>query len=49
VRLPTSTPHMRFDEPTARSLNRPMEQYRQAPGIGIEFVFGGRNQATRLP
>jgi hypothetical protein len=49
VRLPTSALHMRFDEPTARSLNRPMEQHRQAPGIGIEFVFGGRNQAPRLP
>jgi Domain of unknown function (DUF3943) len=49
LRLPTSTPHMRFDEPTARSLNRPLEQHRQAPGIGIEFVFGGRNQAIRLP
>ena len=49
VRLPTSAPHMRFDEPTARSLNRPLEQHRQAPGIGIEFVFGGRNQAPRLP
>jgi hypothetical protein len=49
LRLPTSALHMRFDEPTARSLNRPMEQYRQAPGIGIEFVFGGRKQAIRLP
>jgi hypothetical protein len=47
--LPTSTPHTRFDEPTARSLNRPMEQHRQTPGIGLEFVFGGRKQATRHP
>ena len=33
VRLPTSTQQMRFDEPTARSLNRPLEHQRQAPGM----------------
>ena len=49
LRLPTSAPYMHFDEPTARSLNRPLEQHRQSPGIGIEFVFGGRKQAARPP
>ena len=49
LRLPTPAPYMHFDEPTARSLNRPLEQHRQSPGIGIEFVFGGRKQAARPP
>jgi hypothetical protein len=30
-----------FDEPTARSLNRPQERRRQSYGIGIAFVFEG--------
>jgi Domain of unknown function (DUF3943) len=37
------------NEPTARSLNRPQEQHRQSPGIGIEFVFAGRKRSTQLP
>jgi hypothetical protein len=49
VRLPNSALPMGFDEPTARLLNRPLEHYRQTPGIGIEIVFGGRKQAPRLP
>ena len=49
LRLPTTTPYMPFDEPTARSLNRPLEQHRQSPGIGIEFVFGGRKRSDKSP
>jgi hypothetical protein len=38
-----------FDEPTARSLNRPQERRRQSYGIGIEFVFeGGKPSARRV-
>ena len=47
LRLPTTTLYRPFDEPTARSLNRPLEQHRQSPGIGIEFVFGGRKRSDR--
>jgi hypothetical protein len=47
--LPTPVPSMSLDEPTARYFNRPLEQHRQAPGIGIEFVFWGRKPAARLP
>jgi hypothetical protein len=49
LRLPTTVPYMPFDEPTARSLNRPLEQHRQSPGIGIEFVFGGRKRSDQSP
>jgi hypothetical protein len=38
-----------FNEPTARSLNRPQERRRQSYGIGIEFVFeGGKPSARRV-
>jgi hypothetical protein len=37
------------NEPTARSLNRPQEQRRQSPAIGIEFVFAGRKRSAQLP
>ena len=47
VRLPTPAPYTHFNEPTARSLNRPLEQHRQSPGIGIEFVFGGKTRSAR--
>jgi len=36
-----------FNEPIAGSLNRPLEQHRQSPGIGIEFVFEGRKPSAR--
>jgi hypothetical protein len=38
----TLAPHAPFNEPTARSLNRPREQHRWSLGIGIEFVFEGK-------
>jgi hypothetical protein len=47
VRLPTRILDAHFNEPTARSLNRPQEQHRQSPGIGIEFVFGGKTRSAR--
>jgi hypothetical protein len=47
VRLPGTTLYRSFEEPTARSLNRPLEPYRQSPGIGIEFVFGGRKRSEQ--
>jgi Domain of unknown function (DUF3943) len=38
-----------FNEPTARSLNRPQERRRQSHSIGIAFVFeGGRPSARRV-
>ncbi len=46
VHLPNLARYAPFDEPTARSLNRPLEQYRQSPGIGIEFVFEGRKRSA---
>ena len=49
LRLPTTAPYMPFNEPTARFLNRPLEQHRQSPGIGIEFVFGGRKRLAQPP
>jgi hypothetical protein len=42
----TLAPHAPFNEPTARSLNRPREQHRWSPGIGIEFVFEGKNRSA---
>jgi hypothetical protein len=39
-------PHAPYNEPTARSLNRPQEQHRQSLGIGIEFVFQGKNRSA---
>jgi hypothetical protein len=47
VRLPTPILDAHFNEPTARSLNRPQEQHRQSPGIGIEFVFGGKTRSAQ--
>jgi len=47
LHVPTPAPYAHFNEPTARSLNRPQEQHRQSPGIGIEFVFGGRTRSAR--
>ncbi len=49
LHLPTSAPYAHFNEPTARSLNRPQEQHRQSPGIGIEFVFEGRKRSPQSP
>jgi hypothetical protein len=49
LHVPTPAPYAHFNEPTARSLNRPQEQRRQAPGIGIEFVFEGRKRPARPP
>jgi hypothetical protein len=48
-RFPTPAASIYFDEPTARVFNRPQELQRQSPGIGIEFVFGGKKQAARPP
>jgi uncharacterized protein DUF3943 len=42
----TLAPHASFNEPTARSLNRPQEQHRLSLGIGIEFVFEGRKRSA---
>jgi hypothetical protein len=42
----TLAPHAPFNEPTARSLNRPQEQHRWSPGIGIEFVFEGKKRSA---
>jgi hypothetical protein len=48
LRAPALAPHAPFDEPIARPLNRPQEQHRWSPGIGIEFVFeGGKRSAKR--
>jgi Domain of unknown function (DUF3943) len=48
LRAPALAPHAPFDEPIARPLNRPQEQHRWSPGIGIEFVFeGGKWSAKR--
>lgn len=49
VHLPTPAPYAHFNEPTARSLNRPQEQHRQSPGIGIKCVFEGRKQSPQPP
>jgi hypothetical protein len=49
LHLPTPAPYAHFNEPTARSLNRPQEQHRQSPGIGIEFVFEGRKRSPQSP
>jgi Domain of unknown function (DUF3943) len=46
VHLPNLARYASFDEPAARSLNRPLEQHRQSPGIGIEFVFEGRKRSA---
>ncbi len=46
LRAPAFAPHVPFDEPTARSLNRPQEQHRWSPGIGIEIVFGGKKRSA---
>jgi hypothetical protein len=45
-RLPTLAPYASFNEPSARSLNRPQEQHRWFPGIGIEFVFEGKKRSA---
>ena len=42
----TLAPHAPFNEPAARSLNRPQEQHRQSLGIGIEFVFEGKRRSA---
>jgi hypothetical protein len=42
----TLAPYAPFNEPTARSLNRPQEQHRQSLGIGIEFVFEGKKRSA---
>jgi hypothetical protein len=49
VQLRLPIPYRHFEEPAGRYLNRPLEQSRADPGIGIEFVFGGGKPATRLP
>jgi hypothetical protein len=49
LRLPGTIPSRAFEEPTARSLNRPLEKHRQSPGIGIEFVFGGKKRSDQSP
>jgi hypothetical protein len=49
LHVPIPAPHAHFNEPTARSLNRPQEQHRQSPGIGIEFVFEGRKRSPQPP
>ena len=46
LRAPALAPHAPFGEPTARSLNRPQEQHRWSPGIGIEFVFEGKKRSA---
>jgi hypothetical protein len=47
--VPTLASSAPFNEPTARSLNRPQELRRQSHGIGIEFVFeGGKPSARRV-
>jgi hypothetical protein len=46
VHLPNLAPYASFDEPTARSLNRSLEQQRKSPGIGIEFVFKGKKRSA---
>jgi Domain of unknown function (DUF3943) len=46
LRAPALAPHAPFDEPTARSLNRPQEQRRWSPGISIEFVFEGKKRSV---
>jgi hypothetical protein len=42
----TLAPYAPFNEPTARSLDRPREQYRLSLGIGIEFVFEGKKRSA---
>jgi hypothetical protein len=42
----TLAPYAPFNEPTARSLDRPRERYRLSLGIGIEFVFGGKKRSA---
>jgi hypothetical protein len=42
----TLAPYASFNEPSARSLNRPQEQHRWSPGIGIEFVFEGKKRSA---
>jgi hypothetical protein len=42
----TLAPHMPFDEPNGRTLNRPREQHRPAAGIGITISFGGKKRST---
>jgi hypothetical protein len=45
-RPPTLAPYAPFNEPSARSLNRPQEQHRQSLGIGIELVFEGKKRSA---
>jgi Domain of unknown function (DUF3943) len=47
LHLPVLAPSAPFNEPTARSLNRPREQHLWSPGIGIKFVFEGRKSLAR--
>jgi hypothetical protein len=42
----TLAAHASFNEPTARSLDRPQEQHRVSLAIGIEFVFEGKKQSA---
>jgi hypothetical protein len=42
----TLAPHAPFNEPTARSFDRPQERSRQFLGIGIEFVFEGKKRSA---
>jgi Domain of unknown function (DUF3943) len=42
----TLAPHAPFNEPTARSLNRPQEQRRESLGIGIEVVFENKKRSA---
>jgi hypothetical protein len=47
--FPALASYAPFNEPTARSVNRPQELHRQSHGIGIEFVFeGGKPSARRF-
>ena len=47
--VPTPTPYAHFNEPIAKSLNRPQEQRHQSLGMGVEFVFEGRKRPARPP
>ena len=44
--LPGQVPHAQYSERSTGTLNRPQEKHRWSPGVGIEFVFGGRRQSA---
>jgi len=44
--LPDQVPHAQYSERPTGALNRPQVKHHWSPGVGIEFVFGGRRRSA---